>query len=140
MCNCCVDCCGFLRAVSKMENPAELVFSNYVVAVDRDKCTGCGLCEKRCGMKAISLNQADGKADLNLHRCIGCGLCVTTCPVKARSLQPKKGEPGIPYEDTAEQFKQIVRGRGIKEVLPENIISFGFQRNMPDENKPETTK
>ncbi|PKN68965.1 MAG: 4Fe-4S ferredoxin [Deltaproteobacteria bacterium HGW-Deltaproteobacteria-12] len=140
MCNCCVDCCGFLRAVSKTENPAELVFSNYLVAVDRDKCNGCGACEKRCGMKAISMSEADGKADLNLHRCIGCGLCVTTCPVKARSLEPKKGKPGIPYEDTAEQFKQIVQGRGIKEVLPENIISFGFKSNVPEENKLETTK
>jgi hypothetical protein len=67
-------------------------------------------------------------------------LCVTTCPVKARSLEPKKGKPGIPYEDTAEQFKQIVQGRGIKEVLPENIISFGFKSNVPEENKLETTK
>ncbi|OPY87178.1 MAG: NADH-dependent phenylglyoxylate dehydrogenase subunit delta [Smithella sp. PtaU1.Bin162] len=140
LCNCCVDCCGFLRAVSKTENPAELVFSNYRITVDRDKCTGCGTCEKRCGMGAVAMNAADGKADLNLRRCIGCGLCVTTCPVKARALTPKEGKPGIPYEDTAEQFMQIVKGRGVKEVLPENVISFGFQRNVQAENKLETKK
>lgn len=140
LCNCCVDCCGFLRAVSKTENPAELVFSNYIIEVDSEKCIGCGACEKRCGMKAVSLNEDEKKADLNLRRCIGCGLCVTTCPTKARKLVPKEGKPGIPYEDTAEQFMQIVKGRGVDEVLPENIISFGFRRNAPDKNNTEKKK
>lgn len=139
LCNCCVDCCGFLRAVSKMENPAELVFSNYRVAVDRSKCTGCGTCEKRCGMCAITMSSEDGHADLNPLRCIGCGLCVTTCPAKARYLTPKEGEPGIPYEDTAEQFIQIVKGRGVKEVPSSNVISFGFERKG-QQKKQETHK
>jgi Na+-translocating ferredoxin:NAD+ oxidoreductase subunit B len=129
LCNCCVDCCGFLRAVSKMDNPAELVFSNYRIVVDRDKCTGCGTCKKRCGMGAVSMNSEDGFADLNSRRCIGCGLCVTTCPAKARRLEPKAGRPSLPYEDTAGQFTEIMKMRGVKEVLPANVISFGFAKS-----------
>ncbi len=131
LCNCCVDCCGFLRAVSKTENPAELVFSNYHIVVERDKCTGCGVCEKRCGIAAVTKNPGDGKADLNPRRCIGCGVCVNTCPTKARHLKPKAGKPIIPYENTPEQFKQILIGRGVEDVRPENVISFGFKGNTP---------
>jgi electron transport complex protein RnfB len=129
MCNCCVDCCGFLRAVNKLENPAELVFSNYLITVDRSKCVGCGVCVERCGMGAVKMNDQDGLSDLNLRRCIGCGLCVFTCPAEARKLVPKSGKLSIPYADTTEQFIEIVKNRGIKDVPLSNAISFGFERN-----------
>ena len=135
LCNCCVDCCGFLRAVSKMENPAELVFSNYQVEVDRANCIGCGACVPRCGMGAVALNDDDGLADLKPQRCIGCGLCVTTCPAEARRLIPRAGEPGVPYADTAEQFIEIVRNRGVKDVPASNVITFGFERTKKDSEK-----
>jgi len=79
-------------------------------------------------MGAITPEGEGEKARLNPRRCIGCGLCVSTCPVKARVLKPKAGEPSIPYADTAEQFTQIVKNRGTKEVPPSNVISFGFER------------
>jgi ferredoxin len=90
LCNCCVDCCGFLRVVSKMENPAELVFSNYRIEVDRALCVGCGVCVTRCGMGAVAMNDDDGLADLKVQRCIGCGLCVTTCRSRPEGSSPKK--------------------------------------------------
>ncbi len=88
MCNCCGDCCGVLRALNKFPKPADLVYNNYLAAVDSDLCTGCETCIERCQMEAIKMND-DDIAQVNIDRCIGCGLCVTTCPSDAMSLKVK---------------------------------------------------
>lgn len=125
MCNCCVDCCGFLKAVSKHDRPAELVFSNYRVAYDKKGCSGCGACVNRCGMGAAT-SGANGFAEQNPDRCIGCGLCVTTCPTGARRLVAKEGEARVPVADTPAMFAAMARNRGIASPRPADIITFGF--------------
>jgi len=126
LCNCCVCCCGFLRAASKHPSPADLVFSNYVVKGEQDKCSGCGKCVSRCGMEAIKMNE-DGVAQTNLKRCIGCGLCVTTCPEGARELVPKPDQAHrVPQEDTPAQMRELAKERGITRLDPTRIVSFGF--------------
>jgi Na+-translocating ferredoxin:NAD+ oxidoreductase subunit B len=126
MCNCCVDCCGFLKAVSKHAKPAELVFSNYRVDFDRDRCIGCGTCVERCGMGAATVSSVDGLSEQNPDRCIGCGLCVTTCPAKVRRLVPKEGEARVPVADTPSMFAAMARDRGIASPRRADVISFGF--------------
>jgi Na+-translocating ferredoxin:NAD+ oxidoreductase subunit B len=125
MCNCCRDCCGFLRAISRHPRPAEIVFSNFFAHVNQGRCTGCEICLDRCTMRAISLND-DGVMDINLDRCIGCGLCVTTCPAKAIELIPKpQGEQRLPARNVVEQMIRLARNRGI--VESEDVLaSFGF--------------
>jgi len=126
MCNCCVDCCGFLRAASKHPNPADLVFSNYSVKEDQDRCSGCETCVARCGMNAVKMN-AEGVAETDPRRCIGCGLCVRTCPEGARALIPKPGERHrIPPADTPSQMRALARKRGVIRMDPSRIVSFGF--------------
>ncbi len=85
MCNCCGDCCGVLRALNRLPNPAEHVFNNYFAKVDEDQCNGCETCFERCQMEAINLNE-DQIAIINEDRCIGCGLCVTACPESSITL------------------------------------------------------
>ncbi len=48
--------------------------------------------------------------------------------VEARRLVPKE-EPSVPYADTAEQFIEIVKNRGIQDVPAANVITFGFERS-----------
>lgn len=81
MCNCCGDCCAVLMSIKQHPRPAEIVFSNYFAAVDRELCAGCETCLDRCQMDAIVIDD-DNFAVINRDRCIGCGLCVTTCPQK----------------------------------------------------------
>jgi NAD-dependent dihydropyrimidine dehydrogenase PreA subunit len=126
MCNCCADCCGFLRAISKHPNPAEFIFSNYMAVVDQDLCSGCKTCVERCEMAATKMNH-DGFAEIDPDRCIGCGLCVTTCNEKAMQLIPKSEEKHRkPPTDTAEQMIRLARKRGIEDTDPSRIVSFGF--------------
>jgi Na+-translocating ferredoxin:NAD+ oxidoreductase RNF subunit RnfB len=87
MCNCCGDCCGVLKALNRLPNPAKSVFNDYYAQVDEQLCTACETCLERCQMGAISMETQ--AAVINLDRCIGCGLCVTTCPTEAITLELK---------------------------------------------------
>jgi electron transport complex protein RnfB len=88
ICNCCPDCCGELRVVKMLPNPAALITCSYFCQPDPDLCNGCEICLDRCSMGAISITE-DQVASINLDQCIGCGLCVNTCPEEALTLVSK---------------------------------------------------
>ncbi len=56
ICNCCGCSCYALRAASMYHNP-DMVRSNYVSKVDKDKCVGCGECIDVCPTNALKLGQ-----------------------------------------------------------------------------------
>ena len=49
--------------------------------VDKELCTGCGLCTKSCYAGALSLE--GGKAKVNYDYCSGCGVCQSVCRFRA---------------------------------------------------------
>ncbi len=51
------------------------------VSIDKDVCTGCGICITICPYKAIEL--VDNKAEFQLDECFSCGHCQAVCPVDA---------------------------------------------------------
>jgi NAD-dependent dihydropyrimidine dehydrogenase PreA subunit len=75
ICNCCSCCCGFFRA-NQAIGIRTYSRSNYVAVVDADACTACAVCEERCPVNAISVEDA---AVVDADRCIGCGVCTPTC-------------------------------------------------------------
>ena len=105
VCACCGCCCGILTILRNIPNPADFVATNFYAAVDADQCVGCGLCEKRCYMGAIRLN--DKLAGIDLKRCIGCGVCVPSCKPGAMSLIRKEQECVPPK--TTEDLYEIIR-------------------------------
>ena len=52
--------------------------------VDKEKCTGCGLCVDACPLEAIKLE--DDKANVDANLCTECGSCVDECPNDAISI------------------------------------------------------
>jgi Na+-translocating ferredoxin:NAD+ oxidoreductase subunit B len=90
ICMCCGCCCGILRGIKNYPKPASLVSTPFYAEHEDSLCDGCGICETRCQMEAIRVD--NGKARLDLDRCIGCGLCVTTCPTNALRLVRKPAE------------------------------------------------
>lgn len=56
ICNCCGCSCLSLRTAGMFIN-ADMVRSNYVSHVDKDKCVACGECVQNCPVNALQLGQ-----------------------------------------------------------------------------------
>lgn len=56
ICNCCGCSCLALRTASMFSN-SDMVRSNYVSHVDKDKCVACGECVQNCPVNAMQLGQ-----------------------------------------------------------------------------------
>ncbi len=62
-----------------------------MINVDKEKCTGCGLCEKACPFGAIKI--VNKIAEIG-DACTLCGACVDQCNVGAITIQRKRVEKG----------------------------------------------
>jgi len=58
VCNCCRCCCGMVRAIKEFGIRNAIATSNWIVEIDRSRCTGCGQCAKACPVEAISVDSA----------------------------------------------------------------------------------
>jgi len=58
-----------------------------VAVVDSEKCTGCGICEDVCPVRAIKV---EGYAIVNTDICTGCAVCIAQCPQNAIVLTQQK--------------------------------------------------
>jgi len=118
-CLCCDCCCTWLRIIGSDPKPAMQVEASYRAEIDPDKCNQCGICIKRCNMKAI--NKEPFKVDFD--RCIGCGLCVTTCPTKA--IQMIKNGRTFELEKSAAQLFMKMH----EEHLKANSFKYNILKN-----------
>ncbi|MEA3420733.1 MAG: 4Fe-4S binding protein [Acidobacteriota bacterium] len=61
-----------------------------ILNVSRNKCVGCGICESKCPVDCISVDNNIGIAVINRDKCTGCRLCLEVCPQNA--IMEIKGE------------------------------------------------
>jgi electron transport complex protein RnfB len=55
ICNCCGCCCTLLRGITVLDNPNGVAYSGYIVDYKVDECIGCWSClEDRCPVKAVT--------------------------------------------------------------------------------------
>lgn len=60
------------------------------LALDTEKCTGCGMCTKVCPHNIFTIE--NGKAQiLDKDSCMECGACAGNCPFSALSVKPGVG-------------------------------------------------
>lgn len=70
----------------------DLIYLPDVVtlALDEDKCVGCGLCMEVCPHGVLAM--AGGKAGIIMRdACMECGACMTNCPTGALTVQTGVG-------------------------------------------------
>jgi ferredoxin len=64
--------------------------------IDKEKCTGCGLCTIDCPTKALMINQSSEKDTYQLlfrqEACNACGVCEKSCPENCLQLVEKEPE------------------------------------------------
>ena len=54
------------------------------IAIDPEKCKGCGICKRQCPVNAIT-GEPKSPHKINPDICIKCGSCIEKCPFKAIS-------------------------------------------------------
>ena len=59
-------------------------FGGDKAVIDRQRCTGCGICQDSCRFGAIE--QGHQGWQVNEYACEGCGVCTYVCPVGAAEL------------------------------------------------------
>lgn len=135
ICSCCGCCCLMLLMHHKLPKPLDYWASNFHCVVDVSVCDGCGVCETRCQVQAITVSVEAQTAVVDLTHCIGCGVCVTTCPKKAVSLRKRPAETRPPK--TREELYDILMAKkkgtfgrlGVRVKFAFDAISTG-QRHL----------
>ena len=97
ICNCCGCCCEAMIAARRFAFMDPVHTSNWLPAVDTEKCNGCSKCVNVCPVEAMNLTSANdphrprrklAKVDEDL--CLGCGVCVRNCSRDAVRLVPRQ--------------------------------------------------
>lgn len=108
LCNCCGCCCGMMRSIKRFDLPHGIVSSNWIAAVDHERCLGCGRCVKACPADAVHLELTHGQgrrrnwAVVDPERCLGCGVCDGACRNGAHTMVPRPVRSWVP-KDTFER-------------------------------------
>ncbi len=96
LCNCCSCCCTGLGAITRFKDAVSRPVAAFCAEVNTEECMACGLCEEKCPMKAIAVDQDKGAAVVNRDLCIGCGLCYSACPSESVHLMRREDVPPPP--------------------------------------------
>jgi MinD superfamily P-loop ATPase len=88
--DCDVDAADLHLILDPAESRPRVFIGGKVAAIDRDACTGCGLCAEACRFEAVvpvgsSMNGGE-RYTVDPMACEGCGVCALVCPVGAASL------------------------------------------------------
>jgi len=110
----------WLGGVRKWERQEKFSTSEKAF-IEREKCTGCGECVKKCQFEAIKLK--NGKAEINPFLCEGCGVCEIICPQKAIKMKSIKN--GLLNIKNNLKGVKIISGQlKIGETGSGNIVSY----------------
>ena len=115
ICNCCICHCGILQSIKGAVLPRSAATSAFIVAIDEEKCMGCGDCIDRCQMEALSMQ--DDIVARDVDRCIGCGLCISVCSTSALRMEPREQRP-IPPQDRRELNMAMMASMPRDQAMP----------------------
>ena len=114
ICNCCNCHCGAFISAKEHKTFGALP-SNFIPRFNREKCSFCELCLKKCPIGVIYHHwpNEEDKSDQFMHvkeeNCIGCGVCATVCPNDAIQL--------IKVRENNYEEKHKIGNRTLSELL-----------------------
>lgn len=98
-----------------------------MLTIDRTACTGCGVCVDACLTGAISLDENEGVAAINLTLCDECLACLDLCPTDA--IQ-RAASPGlVPVLEGEVVEGEVIGG----EVIPAPAVRTPVTTRQPSQ-------
>jgi len=90
--------------------------------LNEEKCTGCGLCQKVCPNKAISI--VEGRPVIDKTRCLLEGRCISSCPVDAMQEQRR----GYLLYAGGKIGRKAQLGRVVADFVRENEVTEAVEK------------
>ncbi len=101
---------------------------NGIPVIDKEKCTGCGLCTIDCPTKALTISQNSERDSYQLlfreEACNACGVCEKSCPENCLQLvekEPEKEKTGKGAKAIFEDKISRCTGCGIP-LFPQSMV------------------
>lgn len=128
ICNCCGCCCEALGAIKRF-GVAQTICSNFITAIDKDKCVGCGKCVRICPLDAIEMKDTDGRkhAEIIPGKCIGCGVCIRHCQARAMAMKPRPNRLITPLDTTHRSVVMATERGKLQELIFDNKALFSHR-------------
>jgi NAD-dependent dihydropyrimidine dehydrogenase PreA subunit len=111
ICNCCPHACALLKGVTTYKGAGAVAPSSFWSVLDEDLCNGCGNCEQRCPVDAITMK--DDLPEIKHELCLGCGQCTFVCAPDALRLQKREDKILTPLQDDQQFFLAYAQGKGM---------------------------
>lgn len=127
ICNCCGCCCEALIAARRFGMLHPVHTTNFLPAVKRETCTGCGKCVALCPVEAMALVSANDPhhpnkkvAKVNENLCLGCGVCVKPCPTNSIQLESRPQRVLTPLNTTHRAVVMAIERGMLQDLIFDN--------------------
>ncbi|WP_457559538.1 4Fe-4S dicluster domain-containing protein [Candidatus Harpocratesius sp.] len=126
ICNCCGCCCEALLGYKRF-GYSQNICTNFYAKVDDSSCIGCGVCEEKCPVDAVSLDSSTNIAVVDLDRCIGCGVCTRFCNSEAIQLDRREKLQFVPKDSFERVILEAIQTGTLQNLICDNFSSVSNQ-------------
>lgn len=108
-----------------MVNSRKEDVNTLVPTIDNEKCSGCGLCAKRCQFNALSIIK--DRVLLFSELCHSCGGCILACPQQA--IKPGKKQIGTIEISNSKNIEHVVGKLKVRAIQAPEVIQDALSKS-----------
>jgi Pyruvate/2-oxoacid:ferredoxin oxidoreductase delta subunit len=131
LCNCCGCCCEALLASKRFAIMNPVHTSNFIPEINNETCNACGLCEKKCPVDAIRIEEKESSDKkvvfVDNERCLGCGICVRVCNKNSIVLKSRTERVITPLNGTHKAVVMAIERGKLQNLIFDNQVLWNHR-------------